>query len=95
MINKLNYTFREDLKKRLKNPEFKKSWKESEPEYLLAKQLIEKRLERKMSQRDLAKKLKTTQAVISRLETMRANPTFSLLKKLAKALDTSLYFQIK
>ena len=67
MRNKLTYTFEEDLAKRLKNPAFKKTWEESEPEYILAKQLIEKRLKKKLSQRDLAKKLHTTQAVISRL----------------------------
>lgn len=84
------YTLQDDLKKRLKDPEFRKAWKESEPEYLLAKQLIEKRLERKMSQRELARKLKTTQAVISRIETMQANPSLSLLKRIAQILNLKL-----
>lgn len=90
MKNKLLYTFEEDLKNRLKNPAFKKAWEKSEPEYMLAKQLIEKRLESKLSQRDLAKKLNTTQAVISRLETMRANPSLNLLKRIAEVLDMKL-----
>lgn len=95
MKNKLLYTFEEDLARRLKNPKFKKLWEESEPEYLLAKQLIEKRLKKKISQRELARKLKTSQAVISRIETMRANPTFSFLKKIAQALDTRLQFRFE
>lgn len=95
MRNKLLYTFKDDLRKRLKDPEFKKIWEESEPEYILAKQLIEKRLAKKISQRYLAKKLNTTQAVISRLETMRANPTLSFLKKIAQALDTKLQFRFE
>ena len=45
MNNKLVYTLEDDLAKRLKNPEFKKAWEESEPEYQLARQLIKKRLE--------------------------------------------------
>lgn len=90
MKNKLLYTFDEDLERRLKNPAFHKAWKESEPEYLLATQLIEKRLKQNMSQRDLAKKVKTTQAVISRIETMTANPSLSLLKRIAHVLGVKL-----
>jgi transcriptional regulator with XRE-family HTH domain len=63
-------------------------------EYQLACQLIEKRLARKMSQRQLAKKAKTTQAVICQIETMSANPTLSLLKKIASALDTTIHVSL-
>jgi ribosome-binding protein aMBF1 (putative translation factor) len=94
MKNKYYYTFDEDLQKRLKDPEFKKIWEDGEPEYKLACQLIEKRLAKKMSQRDLAKKVKTTQAVISRLETMNENPSLSLLKRIAQALGTKINLQI-
>lgn len=90
MKNTLLYTFDQDLKKRLNNPAFKKAWEESEPEYLLAKQLIEKRLKKKLSQRALAKKLNTTQAVISRLETMQANPSLELLKRIAGVFESKL-----
>lgn len=89
MINKI-YLFREDLKKRLKNKDFQKAWKKTEVEYELGKKLIAKRLDRKMSQRDLAKKAHTTQAVVSRIESMNANPSLNLLKKLAVALQTKL-----
>lgn len=85
---------KEDLKKRLENPEFQKAWKESEPEYLLACQIIEKRLKKKMSQRQLAQKANTTQAVISRLESMNANPSIELLKKISRALNSSLTLKI-
>lgn len=94
MKNKL-YTFEEHLKESLKDPEFRKIWKESEPEYLLAKELIKKRLEKKMSQRDLAKKLKTSQAVISRIETMNSNPSLSLLKRIANVLGADLQVMFK
>ena len=95
MKNKLYYTFEDDLKERLKDPEFRKVWEETEPEFLLAKELIRKRLQKKMSQRQLAKKLKTSQAVISRIETMSANPSLSLLKRIAKALDVNLQVGFK
>lgn len=94
MKNKLTYTFEDDLENRLKNPAFKKAWEESEVEYNLATQLIEKRLAKKVSQRDLASKINTSQAVISRIETMRANPSLFLLKRIARALDTSFSLSI-
>jgi len=94
MNNKLNYTFKEDLKERLKDLEFKKAWDESEPEYILSCQLIKKRLKSKLSQRQLAKKTKTTQAVISRLETMNGNPSLSLLKRLSTALNQPITLTI-
>lgn len=95
MKNKLIYTFEDDLRESLKDPKFREAWRESEPEYLLAKQLIELRLKKKISQRNLAKKLKTTQAVISRIETMSANPSLSLLKRIAGALDSRIMLSFR
>lgn len=84
------YTFRQDLKNRLKNPEFRKAWEESEAEYQISRILIQKRLAKKMSQQDLAEKAHTTQAVISRVEAMNSNPSLNLLKRLANALGVKL-----
>lgn len=84
------YTLEEDLKKRLKNPDFRKEWENSELEYQLSKLLIEKRLRKKISQRELAKRANTTQAVISRIEAMNSNPSIGLLKRLAEALGLKL-----
>ena len=95
MKKNLTYTFREDLRKRLKDLKFKKAWEKSEPEYLLSKAMIEKRLAQQISQRQLAKKMKTTQAVISRIESMNANPSLFLLKRIAEALGSKLILQFK
>ncbi|PIV01156.1 transcriptional regulator [Candidatus Shapirobacteria bacterium CG03_land_8_20_14_0_80_39_12] len=89
------YTFEYDLKKRLKNPEFKKVWEDSEVEYQLARRLIERRLAKKLSQRQLAKKVKTTQAVISRIETMSTNPSLLLIKRIAEKLDLKVSLTFK
>lgn len=95
MKNKLLYAFDDDLKESLKDPKFKKAWKESEVEYLLAKQIIEKRLIKKMSQRQLATRLKTSQAAISRVENMEGNPSLNFLKRLAQGLETSFQLRIQ
>lgn len=95
MKNKLTYTFKDHLKDSLKDPLFKVAWKKSQVEYDLASALIKKRLSKNISQRSLAKKINTTQAVISRIETMSANPSLLLLKRLAEALDSKLILQFK
>jgi ribosome-binding protein aMBF1 (putative translation factor) len=92
MKNKLSYSFNQDLNMRLKNPVFKKHWEESQGEYELARQLIALRLQKMMSQRELARKAKTTQAVISRIETMQANPSLQTLKRIASVLGSRISF---
>ena len=88
------YTFRQDLKKRLKDPEFRKAWEDSEAEYQISRALITARLNKKISQRELAKRANTTQAVISRLESMSANPSIGLIQKVASALNLKLKIQL-
>lgn len=94
MKNKI-YTFNDYFQESMKEKKFREAWKKAEPEYLLAKALIQKRLEKKMSQRDLAKKLGTSQAVISNIETMNANPSFKQLNKIARALNSNLTIDFK
>lgn len=93
MKNKV-YTFQDHLKKSLKDPEFEKAWEESEVEYQLACKLIEARLKKKLSQRELARKVGTSQAAISRIEGMSGNPSVSLLKRIAEALNTKLQISL-
>lgn len=94
MDQKRIYTFQQDLAERLKDPEFRKEWEATEPEHNLAQQIIEARLKQNLSQRDLAKRVKTTQAIISRIESGSANTSISLMKRFAKALDTDLTIRI-
>lgn len=95
MKNKLLYSFEDDLEKRLKNPDFKKEWDKSNLDYQIARQVIHKRLLLKMSQRELARKVKTTQAIISRVETAVANPTLGLLQRIGKSLHSQLIVEIR
>lgn len=87
-------TFRQHLKEGLKDPKFKKAWEQSEVEYQISRALIAARLDKKISQRELAKKANTTQAVISRLENMSANPSIGLIQKVASALNLKLKIQL-
>jgi len=80
--------------KMMKNPEFRKAYEDLEPEFSVIRQSIKKRIENKMSQRDLAKKLGTKQSAISRLESGTYNPTLSFLKKLSTAFGGKLEVKI-
>ena len=81
----------EDLEKKwMKDPKFVKEWEKIEPEFQLARNLIGLRLQKKLSQAELAKKIDSKQPVISRIEAMASLPSVSLLKRIADALNTRL-----
>jgi transcriptional regulator with XRE-family HTH domain len=71
----------------LKNPDVKREYDALEAEFQLASSLIERRLAKGLSQRQLANRIGTKQPVISRLESGESKPTLSLLKRVADALD--------
>lgn len=78
------------FKQELKDPTLKKEYDRLQPEFAVINAMIEARRKKGMTQEKLAKKIGTKQSVISRLETGRGNPTLSVLKKLAEALDAHL-----
>lgn len=82
-------------KKLLKNPEFEKLYEESRIEFEIARAVIRTRIERGLTQKQLADKLHTRQSVISRVEGANTTPSLSFLKRLAEALNTTLQVQFK
>lgn len=78
----------------LKDPKVKEAYDNLELEFSIVRQIMDKRLERGISQKDLAKKIGTKQSAISRLESGRYNPTLSFLKKISDALDSKLEIKI-
>lgn len=82
-------------KKLMKNPEFKRIYEESRPEFEIARAVIRARIEKGLTQKQLAEKLNTRQSVISRVERANTTPSLSFLKRLAAALNTTLQVQFK
>ena len=79
------------LKKRLmKNPAFRKEHEATRVEFEIARAIIRARIERGLTQKQLAEKLKPRQSVISRVESMNTTPSLSFLKRLAAVLNVSL-----
>jgi len=82
------------LEKSLKDPEFKEEWDNLELRYAVIKQLIKIRNTYNLSQAQLAQKLNTTQAVISRIENGTVNIGIDFIERLAKAFDKKIEFRL-
>jgi transcriptional regulator with XRE-family HTH domain len=77
-------------RKWLKDAEFRAGYDALEEEFALASLLIEARTRAKLTQAELASKMGTSQSTIARLESGKAAPSLSTLRRLAKATGTRL-----
>jgi ribosome-binding protein aMBF1 (putative translation factor) len=77
-------------KKWMKDAEYRKAHEKLAPEFALARAVIEARSSAALTQAQLARRMKTTQSVIARLESGRTLPSTKTLERLAKATGTRL-----
>ena len=82
-------------KRLLKNKKIQKAYDVLGPEYTFIRMIIRRRMEQGFTQQDLARRVGTKQAAISRLESGRSNPTVSFLRNVAEALDNELNISLK
>ena len=87
--------FRKHLNEKLKDEQFKEEWDNLELRYAVIKQLIKLRNSYNLSQAQLAEKLNTTQAVISRIENGTVNIGIDFLERLAKAFNKRIEIKIR
>lgn len=78
----------------MKNPNFRLEYEKLQPEFAIARAIIDARIKNKISQEELARKMGTGQAVISRLEGANASPSLSLIKRLAAALGLKVELRL-
>ena len=74
----------------MQDPEFKKEYEAIQPEVDITRAILDARINAGMTQVELSEKSGISQADISRLEKGTRNPSLSLLKRLAQAIDTTL-----
>ena len=87
--------FRDRLREDLKKPEFKKTFEKEETFSSLAIQIAQIRQNQGLSQRELAKRLRTTQQTVSRLEdTSNTSLSLNTLLKLAGVLHKQLKIEL-
>jgi len=85
----------EDVKAELlKNPDVKREYEALELEYQIAKTVIEMRLRRRLTQRQLAARVKTKQPSIARLESGETLPSLRFLNEIARALDARIEIKL-
>jgi ribosome-binding protein aMBF1 (putative translation factor) len=88
-------TYRKLKAKYLSDPEVKMAYDDLEAEYQVIRKVIELRLRKKMSQKELADKIGTKQSAISRFENNLSNPTISFLSKIASTFNKKLVIDFK
>jgi ribosome-binding protein aMBF1 (putative translation factor) len=86
--------FRKHLKESLKDEEFKAAYDNKELRYKIVDILVSIRIQYKLSQAELAKKLGTTQAVISRIENGSVNIGIDFLQKVANTFNKKLDIKV-
>jgi DNA-binding Xre family transcriptional regulator len=82
------YKFEDLLETNLRNKKFQEEYKNLEKEFALAEEVIKLRLEKNMTQKELAEIAGTSQPAIARLESGKYNNiSLSFLRKIGKALN--------
>jgi ribosome-binding protein aMBF1 (putative translation factor) len=74
----------------MKNPEYRREYDALEVEFSLTAALIEARSRAGLTQEQVAQRMKTTQAVIARLEGGGSKPSTRTLEKYAEATGSRL-----
>ena len=75
---------------RIKDPNFAKSYEEIQPELNVIRALIDARISKNMTQKELAEKTGIAQTEISKLENGTRNPSIKLLQRLADGMEMVL-----
>lgn len=70
----------------MKEPSFRAEYERLKPEFALALALIKARNKAGMTQADVARKMRTTQSVVARIESGANPPNLKTLERYAKAV---------
>ena len=74
----------------MKDPKYVKAYDDLEVEFTIYEALIRARIEKKLTQRQLAKKLGIAQSALARFESGGTNPTLKFLQKVTSGLGLKL-----
>jgi predicted transcriptional regulator len=87
--------FNDFKKELLSDPEVKKDYDRLGPKFDLIRSIIEKRIEKNISQKELASRMGTKQSALSRFESGNYNPSLAFMQRVAEALDSKLEIKIR
>lgn len=86
--------FTDHLKESLKDEQFKLEYEKKEFRFKIIDILVNIRMQYKLTQAELAKKLGTTQTVISRIENGSVNVGVDFLQKVATTFDKKIEIKL-
>lgn len=90
MVRKKLTNFEEHLQQKLKNKKFKKLYEEEVKRLEIVLEIVELRKKYGYTQKELARKLDTTQSVVARMEAGNQNLTTDTLYEIAKVFHKEL-----
>jgi len=79
----------------MKNPKFRKEYKDSRADFAIMKAIIDARCDENLSQAELAQRAGLRQSNISRIENGNCSPTIHTLKQIAKGLGRELHVEFR
>ena len=74
----------------MKDKSYKKAYDELEFEFSLIRAIIDARIKKGITQKEIAERMGTKQSSIARFESGRYNPTLAFVQKLANAVGTKI-----
>ena len=85
----------EDKHKELLNdPEYRKAYSELEEEFLVAKVLIKARKSARLTQKQVADRMGTTQSVVARMESGKPLPSLKSVARYAAAVNSRIELKL-
>jgi ribosome-binding protein aMBF1 (putative translation factor) len=80
--------------KLLKDKEVKQVYEDLDLEYKFIESLIDMRLAKKITQKELSHRIGTTQSALARFESGKVNPSLNFLKRLATGIGAKLEIKL-
>ncbi|MCK5061926.1 helix-turn-helix transcriptional regulator [Candidatus Parcubacteria bacterium] len=90
---KIAHSYYDDRDKLLKDKKLRKIYNKELLKLHIAGEIVKLRKEKKISQKQLAEKINTTQAVISRIENGQVFPSTNLIQRICNAFDVQVKFK--
>ncbi|MBM3490876.1 MAG: helix-turn-helix transcriptional regulator [Alphaproteobacteria bacterium] len=79
----------------LRDPKVRRAYDALAGEYAIAAAVIGARVAAGLTQAELARRMRTTQSAVARLESGRRSPSLKTLQRIAKATGTRAHFEFR
>lgn len=89
--NGIKYTTLDEMhRESMRDPEFRKAYDALQPKYDLIRAILDARIKKGVTQKELARRAGTTQSAIARFESGAGNPTLEFLTKVSAAVGARI-----